>query len=282
MTFLRWKMRRQRLLAWIAVFFLFIVSLASIRCASTGEKKPALPKEKDPQYQYELALTAMRYGLREEALKYLNRAVSLDPNHYPSFFLLGAIQAQMKNFEEAEAAFRRCLEIKPDSGEAHLRLGYVYVELHQLDRAEEELKKAAAGNGHVEALISLAKLYYEQNKLEQALETISRVTQKDRRSFPAFNLQGVVLNELGRYAEAIASFQNALQIAPENDVASINLAAAYINNGNLKEAQDLLEKTLTRVKDPTLRQRVLEYLEKIKELKSGYLTVPALSLSMIF
>ena len=247
---------------------IFAFSSFLIACASTP-KKPTLPKEKDPQYQYELALTAMRYGLPEEALKYLHQAVSLDPNHYPSFFLLGAIHAQKRNLEEAVAAFRRCLEIKPDSAEAHLRLGYAYQEMHELDLAEEEYKKAGAREGNVEAAISLAKLYYDQNKLEQALETVTIATEKDNRSFPAYNLQGVILNELGRYEEAILSFQNALRIAPQNDVASINLAAALINKGDLEAAKALLEKILDRVKDENLRQRVLQYLEKIKEIKLG-------------
>ncbi|MBM3285592.1 MAG: tetratricopeptide repeat protein, partial [Candidatus Aminicenantes bacterium] len=221
--------------------------------------------EKDPQYQYELAVTAVRYGLPDEALKYLDQAVSLDPNHYPSFFLFGAIQSQKRNFREAEAAFLRCVEIKPDAAEAHLRLGYVYQEMLELEKAEEEYKKAGAFSGNVEASIGLAKLYYDQNQLEQALETITRATEKDRRSLAAFNLQGVIFNELGRYDEAVSSFRNALSIDPRNDVASINLAAALINTGNIQDARELLEKTLERVKDENLKKRILEYLEKIKE-----------------
>lgn len=252
---------------WLRAGTYFLVCSSLVSCASAPKGKPALAKEKDPQYQYELAVTAMRYHLPEEALKYLEQAISLDPNHYPSLFLLGAIQAQKRNFEAAEKAFQRCIEIKPEAAEAHLRLGYVYQEMHRLEPAEEEFKKAAAGDGNVEALISLAKLYYDQNKLEQALASITKATEKDNRSFPAFNLQGVILNELSRYAEAISSFQNALRIAPQNDVASINLAAALINKGELRQAQELLEQTLARVKDEKLRQRVLDYLEKIRELR---------------
>ena len=97
-------MSKQKLATSIRGSFIFGLSFVFLGCASAPKKKPALPKEKDPQYQYELALTAMRYGLPDEALKYLHQVVSLDANHYPSFFLLGAIQAQKKNFEEAEAA----------------------------------------------------------------------------------------------------------------------------------------------------------------------------------
>ncbi|MDH7512039.1 MAG: tetratricopeptide repeat protein [Clostridiales bacterium] len=253
----------------LRLLLIFAIGLAFVNCASAPREKPTLPKEKDPQYQYELAQTALRYGLEDEAIKYLNQASALDPNHYPSFYLLGVIQSQKRNFFEAERAFRKCLELKPDQADAHLRLGVVLEEMLELAEAEEEYKKAYTINGNVESLINLAKLYYDQKKLDLALETVEKATEKDNRSFPAFNLQGVILNELGRYAEAVSSFRNALKIDPQSDVARINLAVGLINTGNLKEARELLEKTLERVKDQNLRKRILEYLEKIMELSSG-------------
>jgi Flp pilus assembly protein TadD len=250
--------------------FIVALSLAFISCASAPKERSTLPKDKDPQYQYELAQTALRYGLEDEAIKYLNQATTLDPNHFPSFYLFGVIQSQKRNFLEAEKAFRKCLELKPDHGETHLRLGIVLEEMLELDKAEEEYKKAYAISGNVESLINLAKLYYDQKKLDLALETIQKATQKDNRSFPAFNLQGVILNELGRYPEAVSSFQNALRIDPQSDVARINLAVALINTGNLKEARELLEKTLERVKDQNLKERILEFLKKIEGLGSAF------------
>ncbi len=249
--------------------FILALSLAFINCASAPREKPTLPKEKDPQYQYELAQTALRYGLEDEAIKYLNQATTLDPNHYPSFYLLGVIQSQKRNFLEAEKAFLKCLELKPDQADAHLRLGVVFEEMLEPAKAEEEYKKAYAINGNVESLINLAKLYYDQKKLDLALETVQKATEKENPPFPAFNLQGVILNELGRYPEAISRFQNALRIDPQSDVARINLAVALVNNGNLNEARELLEKTLERMKDQNLKKRILEYLEKIKKLNSG-------------
>jgi Flp pilus assembly protein TadD len=180
---------------------------------------------------------------------------------------MGVIQSQKRNFLEAEKALRKCLELKPDHGEAHLRLGIVLEQMLEPDKAEEEYKKAYAINGSVEALINLAKLYYDQKKLEQSLGTIREVTQKDGGSLAAFNLEGVVLNQLGRYPEAVSSFQTALRIDPQSDVARINLAVALINTGNFKEARELLEKTLERVKDQNLKERILEYLKKIEGLE---------------
>ena len=261
------EMLNQKVAVSLRILFILALSLAFINCASAPREKSTLPKERDPQYQYELAQTALRYGLQDEAIRYLNQATTLDPNHYPSFFLMGVIQSQKRNFLEAEKALRSCLELKPDHGEAHLRLGIVLEQMLEPDKAEEEYKKAYAINGSVEALINLAKLYYDQKKLEQSLETIQEVTQKDGGSLAAFNLEGVVLNQLGRYPEAVSSFQTALRIDPQSDVARINLAVALINTGNFKEARELLEKTLERVKDQNLKERILEYLKKIEGLE---------------
>ncbi|MDH5385608.1 MAG: tetratricopeptide repeat protein, partial [Candidatus Aminicenantes bacterium] len=80
------------------------------------------------------------------------------------------------------------------------------------------------------------------------------------------NLQGVILNKLHRYPEAIESFQSALKIDPNHAVAAINLAVAHINNNELNKARDVLSRILPFVQDQELKDKITEYLKKIKEL----------------
>jgi len=70
---------------------------------------------------------------------------------------------------------------------------------------------------------------------------------------------------MGRYPEAIQSFQNALRIAPNDTITSVNLAIAYINNKDFDLARKLLEKTLPLVQEQTLKDKIKEYLKLIKE-----------------
>ncbi|MGB7294803.1 MAG: tetratricopeptide repeat protein [Candidatus Aminicenantales bacterium] len=233
-------------------------------CTST-QKKPSLNPDKDPQYQYEKAVISVRYGLEGEALKYLNEALAFDPAHAPSLKLLGTVQFKKNNFQEAAAALERYLALQPDDSEAHTSLGITYDKLGQAARAESEYQRAIALDGNPEAGFGLAKLYYDQNKLEAALEIIHGAIQKNPRSAAYYNLQGVILNQMGRYGEALTSFQNALRNAPDDIYLMVNLGIAYINNRQPDKARELLEKALPSVQDEGLKAKINEYLKLIKD-----------------
>ena len=245
-----------------------ILSVFMVSCASS-QARIEEKRAKDLQDQYELALVAMKYGMPDEAIRYLNNALSLDPNHQPSYFLLGLALSQKKNYKESAEAFEKSLELKPDDCEARIRLGDVYRLMGLSEKAEEEYKKAYALDENSVAGFNLALLSYEQDKLDQALEYVQRSVQKGNHSVDIYNLQGVILNKLRRYPEAIESFQNALKINPNHAVAAVNLAVAYINNNELNKAQEVLSRILPFVQDQQLKDKILEYLKKIKKVSQG-------------
>jgi len=239
-----------------------ILSIAA--CASTS-KKAIKDQEKDPKYQYEKAVISFRYGLENEALKYLDLALSLDPAHGPSLLLLGNIQYKKENYGEAATAFQKYLELRPNDAEARASLGLAYSQLGMPDKTEAEYLKSLAIDGNANAAFGLAKLSYDQNKLEAALEYVRKALQKNGKSPAYYNLQGVILNQMHRYAEALPSFQAALQYAPDDVYVIINLGIAYINIKEFAKARELLEKVLPKVQDEALKAKVNEYLKLIKD-----------------
>jgi Flp pilus assembly protein TadD len=245
-----------------AAAFLILVGLLTL-CAS-AQKKPT-KAQKAAQYEYDKALISMRYGLEDESLKYLNQALALDPKHAASYNLLGVLQFRKKNYGEAQGAFQKYLEFKPDDSEAHANLGYVLEAQGQTDKAEEEYKKAVAIDGNGNGCFGLAKLYLEQKKLPEALEYAQKAAAKNSKSAAAHNLLGVVLNQSGKYVEAAASFEKALAITPNDLNLSVNLGVAYINLKEYGKARELLEKILPQVQDATLKDKINEYLKLIKE-----------------
>jgi Flp pilus assembly protein TadD len=245
-------------------FAVLALTLAIAGCATT-QKKAIKDPEKDPQNQYEKAVISMRYGLEDEALKYLNLALSLDPSHPPSLLLLGNAQFRKKNYEGAAAAFQKYLELRPNDTEAHTSLGLTYGQLGMTEKSEAEYLKSLAMDGNATAAFGLAKLYYEQNKLEPALEHIQKAIQKNSKSAAYYNLQGVILNQMHRYADALPSFQTALQYTPDDIYVIINLGIAYINIREPVKARELLEKVLPKVQDEALKAKINEYLKLIKD-----------------
>jgi tetratricopeptide (TPR) repeat protein len=245
-------------------FAVFALALLIAGCA-TAPKKAIKDPEKDPQNQYEKAVISMRYGLEDEALKYLDLALSLDPAHAPSLLLLGNAQFKKKNYGEAATAFEKYLVLRPNDAGAHASLGLVYGLLGMGDKSEAEFRSSLTIDGNADAAFGLAKLYYEQNKLEAALEHIRIAIQKNSKSAAYFNLQGVILNQMHRYADALPSFHAALQYAPDDVYVTINLGIAYINIKELAKARELFEKLLPKVQDEALKAKINEYLKLIKD-----------------
>ncbi|MEW5901737.1 MAG: tetratricopeptide repeat protein, partial [Acidobacteriota bacterium] len=239
-------------------------SLSLIFCASSQKKKPRDP-EKDPQYQYEKGVVAMRYELIDQAIEYFNQAIALDPLHAPSYNLLGYAQFKKKNFGAAAQSYQKYLGLKPNDSEARANLGIVYEELGMMLQAEAEYQKGFATDGNPNAAFGLAKVYYKQNKLEGALDYVKKAVQKTPGSAAFLNLQGVVLNEMGRYAEALSSFERALKITPHDLYLGVNLGIAYINNKEPAKAREIFEKILPEVQDDALKAKINEYLRLIKD-----------------
>jgi len=233
-------------------------------CA-TAPKKASKDPEKDPQVQYDKAVISVRYGLEDEALKYLNLALSLDPAHAPSLVLLGNVQFKKGNYGEAAAALQKYLELRPNDAQAHASLGLAYAQLGLSDKSEAEYRNSFAIDGNADAAFGLAKLYYEQNKLDAALEHIQKAIQKNTKSSAYYNLQGVIFNQMHRYADAMLSFRAALQLAPDDIYVTINLGIAYINIKEYAKARELFEKLLPKVEDEALKAKINEYLTLIKD-----------------
>jgi len=233
-------------------------------CCAAAQRKPVKNSEKDPQYQYEEGVVALNYGLTEEAIRYARLALSLDPNHYGGHSLLGAAFYKLGNYAEAVLEYDKAAELKPDLAEAHFNLGLACFEAGDLVRAEAEFKQANALKEEALTSFYLARIYLGQKKLDQALDEAQKSIRKNPGSAGAYNIKGVILNQLGRYAEAAGSFQAGLVLAPDDLNLKINLGIAYINSDQPDKARPILEQALPDIKDPALKAKIEGYLKSIK------------------
>jgi tetratricopeptide (TPR) repeat protein len=228
------------------------------------QAKLAAQQEKDPRYQYEKAVVCMQASLPDEAIKYLNRSVSLDPNHYLSYNLFGLAYLLKRDFPSAVTALERCVALKPDFSEAHNNLGTALMEMGQTAKAEAVFKRAFEIDQSYNASYNLAKINFERGQLEPALAYVGRSLEKFDRSILAWNLQGLILDTLNRTDEAIASYQQALKRVANEENVSYNLAVAYYRKGDKARAKDILDRILRGTKSEDMRVRARDLLDKLK------------------
>jgi tetratricopeptide (TPR) repeat protein len=233
------------------------------------QQKPSKKSKESAEDQYEKGLIALRYGLTDEAIRYGNQGLALDPNHFNSHNLLGSAYFTKGDYARSAAAYEKALEIDPKISEVHRNLGLAYVETKETEKAETAFRTAVGLNGDPEAAFYLSRLLYEEGRYEEALEFILKTIQKNSSSATAYNLKGVILNQMGRHKEALGSFQAGLVLAPDDVGLLINLGIAHINTGEPAKARPVFEKVIPMIKDAVLRARVEEYLKDLDKSARG-------------
>ncbi len=88
-----------------------------VGCASS-QKKAVEAQAKDPTYQYKLGTIYLNNGNADEAIRYFNRSLTLDPRYYLAYNGLGLAASMKGNLQDAIKNYERCLEIAPDFSEA--------------------------------------------------------------------------------------------------------------------------------------------------------------------
>ena len=236
------------------------------REAQAKSKKTKIPaNEKRAQEEYEKGAIALRYGLIDEAIRYGENALTFVPGHFKALALLGSAYYTKGDYARSAEAYEKAAALKPDSAEIQRNLGLAYIEVKEVEKADAALKRAFSMSGEAESAYYLARLCYAEKRFDEALDYILKSIQKDGKSALAYNLKGVILNQLRRYPEAAGSFQAGLVLAPEDIGLQINLGIAYINTNEPAKARALLEAVLPKIEDAALKSQVEGYLKSIKD-----------------
>jgi predicted O-linked N-acetylglucosamine transferase (SPINDLY family) len=138
---------------------------------------------------------------------------------------------------EAVAAYRDAVRIKPDHAEAHCNLGNALKQRGDLNEAVDAYRTAIANKpNYAKAYYNLGLALREHGKRDQAVDAWRRAVVLDPNMAEAHSDLGVALQELGRLDEAIAAYRQAIRIKPDYDRAHHNLGIALKEQGKIGEA----------------------------------------------
>jgi tetratricopeptide (TPR) repeat protein len=194
------------------------------------------------------------------AQRELDEAVSTSGIHSDdlaqAYGLLATLYHAYEFFEAAEVAYANALRLAPNDARWPHLLGYLYQQTGRLDEAAEKFIAARrASPGNQAAIVRLGEVYLGLNRLRDARDQFQSV----EAIFPALARQGlgeVALRE-GRFRDAIADFQAALERVPDATSIHYLLAMGYRGLGRLEDARSHLEKKGAggiRIGDPIVDQ----------------------------
>lgn len=120
----------------------------------------------------------------------------------------------------------------------YFRSGRIYEQFQELDRAEEEFRKALAINPKDPlSRYSLASIYVEQDDYKKAQKEFEEVARLDPNNAIVHKDLGSLYFSLKEFEKAEKSFRKAVSIDPQNTAALNNLGSLFIMKGAHSQAK---------------------------------------------
>jgi len=157
------------------------------------------------------------------------KAVELDPSELSHQRGLGQTLLAEEKYSEALKVYEKLSDVMPDDSDVYLRIAQIYRELHQLDKAEQNLVKARQyAPGSLEVMYNEAMLYQAQGRYEDAIRVLSDAVTgikgqpatlpSRRRSLTILYQQlGQLYRDTQNYQAAIYTFEELGHLGEEED-----------------------------------------------------------------
>ncbi len=173
-----------------------------------------------------------------QAVEIGRETLGKNPENPRAIEMLARAQMAQGDRHSARAGYRKLVSLNPDSPEAHLLLAGAESALGERKAAEAGLRKALAlSPGHVEASATLAWLLARSGRPDEALSLARGLRQRDRTSPLGYDLEGDLLMEQKKYAQAAKAYETALDLGKSGAlVVKIDLALARAGNPAAGEA----------------------------------------------
>lgn len=168
----------------------------------------------------------------EESIKYFE---ALAKNHNfgeteKAYYYIGRVRSEQggEHLDEAEKAFGKALDIKPEYPEAAVALAMLYRAENKEKQMEALLKsyQEKFGPEH-EMARQLSHYYLEKEKFDSALEQLEIVDSFERDNLNIKIQIALILIEQKKYEQAAVRLEDVLQQAPESDKVRYYLGAVY-------------------------------------------------------
>jgi tetratricopeptide (TPR) repeat protein len=218
--------------------------------------------------RFRQASEAMRRGDLTVAGEGFASAAQAAPSFAEAHFNLGLVREEQSRFEEAIASFQRAIGLKPRLHGANLFLGVAFFRLNQLEKSVAAIQKeTAAYPKDAAAWMWLGVVRLAEERPEEAVEALDKATRlapddldilyhrgrahllvsknsyakmfkADPKSWRVHEVIAQANAEADRHTDAVAEFQAAIKLAPNQPGLHEELGSEYRSLGKVQEAEE--------------------------------------------
>lgn len=169
------------------------------------------------------------------ARQLLERAIGIDPLSFEARYNLAVVLMKLRQLPEATRMLEEAARLRPDHPYVRHNLAGVRWHRGEYGAAEQALRDALRlAPDMVNAAIDLAKLLLETGRVRDALEHLRGLVQRRPDEPMVHVILGYALEIGGEFDQAMACYEKALALDPENVQAHINRANLWILKGDFE------------------------------------------------
>ena len=190
-----------------------------------GQSEQALQWMKQALYQYpeqqEWRLMYARLLAEaeefDESIHQFEQLLSQHPQHGDILYALGVLSLQKEQLAAAKKYFTELLKLGEQENIAYYYLGQIAQVENDLTTALSWYKKVDGGPIYLNAQARIALILSEQGHLDQAVEYLQNVpVEDDDEAITLIQLEAELLADKEQYDQAMAAYNRALQLKPDN------------------------------------------------------------------
>ena len=178
----------------------------------------------------------------KRAIEQYQKIVDKEPTDVESWLMLGRLQKVSQNSVEAEKAYKKALELDPNSDDALTGLAMVYADLGDNKSATDLLRRAAEKNPNPRSLATLASAYEQMKDYALASETLKKAIDQDPDNA---ELQRALAQDLlfsEQYDQALQIYQQLAADDPKDAESELRISQIYRQKHDLAKAREAANK----------------------------------------
>ena len=181
-----------------------------------------------------------------QAAKLCRSVLARAPAHVYALFMLGTIESQFGQYDEAATHLALAVKLSPQTAEILGSYGNVLLELKRYAEAIEVLSRAIRLQPQDQnALLYRGLALAQSGRPEDALKDFDRILLMAPQSVFALHNRANVLLQLDRHGDARRNVEAVLRIAPDHVPAMANLAAILMHDEKFADALRAIDKALS-------------------------------------
>ncbi|MFL5242546.1 MAG: tetratricopeptide repeat protein [Gemmataceae bacterium] len=210
-----------------------------------------------------LAQGAMRIVHLGSAMTYLNQLLAREPDHVRALFWRGQLWEGSARVQEAEADYRKAIELQPDLLGARLQLGELLLGLKRSDEALEQfehLHDIEPDNPRV--ILDLAKAHRILGETQQAEELLGELLGRYPQHREGLIQRALIMMDAGDARRAEPLLRRALKRGPYDKEANFQVARCLEMLGHETEAKEYRKRSKEIEDDLRALAKVIERVQK--------------------